>query len=621
MINLNKTHTTLSPPSPHKPTHSITQTLLSTFVFIAIYLTLHTILTSSPASALPLASSPAPSISISPSNTPITLEPTPATTPTEATQDIDITITTTNPTGYTLTAQMFGTESCLRRQSHITANLSCSDINSKSKINQIPNSPSNTLSPNTWALAFNTNASNCGSTNSGNWSPWHQIPISTAPISLTICNTTSPVTDQSTTLRFGTQTDLSLIADNYSGTVVFTAIGQDIPSPTLSAITPSSGSVTGGTVITISGTNFIVNNTVTIYGVTIGAIPASDCDVLSATQIECTTPSPTNTVGAKDITINGWGGSDTITSGFTYTTPPIVTNVNPSFVNTNGGTTITITGTNFTDVTSVEIGGIACTSYVVISDTSISCTTPANTAGDKAVIVTTDVAASNDTISVTYSPLMQSFTTETCAAMTIGGELSLIDARDGKAYRIRKLADNKCWMVDNLAITGTSSTPITLEPTMTDMTSGTYSLGAMTDPNVSTSANYCINLSTSTYYQKCGMHYNWTTATLGSTLSSGTAPDSICPKNWRLPANGEYTTLQNALNWTSSDGSVNTSAWRGLYAGYNGTGGQGSTGEYWSGTAYSSTYAYHLEYSTTGPLLPSYDRAKSIQCSVRCLAR
>lgn len=66
---------------------------------------------------------------------------------------------------------------------------------------------------------------------------------------------------------------------------------------------------------------------------------------------------------------------------------PIITSVYPDNGVAAGGTSITITGSNFLDGATVEIGGVACTSITVDSSTQISCTTDANSAGLYDVVV------------------------------------------------------------------------------------------------------------------------------------------------------------------------------------------------------------------------------------------
>ena len=65
-----------------------------------------------------------------------------------------------------------------------------------------------------------------------------------------------------------------------------------------------------------------------------------------------------------------------------------ITSITPSSGSTAGGTSIAITGTGFAAGATVTVDGNACTSIVIVSATSITCTTPAGTAGAKNVVVT-----------------------------------------------------------------------------------------------------------------------------------------------------------------------------------------------------------------------------------------
>ena len=116
------------------------------------------------------------------------------------------------------------------------------------------------------------------------------------------------------------------------------------------------------------------------------------------------------------------------------------------------------------------------------------------------------------------------------------------------------------------------------------------------------------------------MQYNWTVATAGSTLSSGSATNSIRPKGWRLPINGEYGELQIVLGRGNSGDNVINSPWRGLYAGSNGTTDQGNRGRYWSATACSGSNAYYLTYNSS-EVLPGHNDAKTPAHTVRCVLR
>jgi hypothetical protein len=151
----------------------------------------------------------------------------------------------------------------------------------------------------------------------------------------------------------------------------------------VSSVTPNSGSTNGGTGVTITGTNFAAGATVTL-----GGTAATNVNVGSSTSITATTPA--HAAGAVDVVVTNTGGqSGTLASGFTYSAPgPTVSSVSPNSGSTNGGTAVTITGTNFAASATVTFGGTAATSVTVASSTSITATTPAHAAGAVSVVVT-----------------------------------------------------------------------------------------------------------------------------------------------------------------------------------------------------------------------------------------
>lgn len=148
--------------------------------------------------------------------------------------------------------------------------------------------------------------------------------------------------------------------------------------PVVTVVTPNTGSTGGGTVVTISGANFLAGATVRFGGT--GATLAT---VDSSTSIRATTPP--HPAGAVDVSVTNPGADEsndtaTLSGGFTYTAALAVTAITPSSGPTTGGTSVTITGTNFQAGATVSLDDIACVNVVVVSSTSITCTTPAHTA-------------------------------------------------------------------------------------------------------------------------------------------------------------------------------------------------------------------------------------------------
>jgi hypothetical protein len=103
--------------------------------------------------------------------------------------------------------------------------------------------------------------------------------------------------------------------------------------PTVSSVSPNSGSTAGGTAVTITGTNFAAG-----AAVTLGGTAATNVAVVSGTQITATTPA--GSAGAVTVTVTVSGQSGSLASGFTYTssgTPSLtsisVTPANPTILN------------------------------------------------------------------------------------------------------------------------------------------------------------------------------------------------------------------------------------------------------------------------------------------------
>lgn len=68
-----------------------------------------------------------------------------------------------------------------------------------------------------------------------------------------------------------------------------------------------------------------------------------------------------------------------------------------------GGTAVTIKGTNFAGTTGVTFGGTAATAVVVVDEQTITCVTPAKTAGTYNVVVADDAGAVTKTGAFIYT--------------------------------------------------------------------------------------------------------------------------------------------------------------------------------------------------------------------------
>ena len=172
------------------------------------------------------------------------------------------------------------------------------------------------------------------------------------------------------------------------------------PVPTLSAVTPNSGTSLGGNTVTLIGTGFQNDNPGT-NTITFDGTPATNVIVASDTAMTCDVP--VGTAGsAIDVIVSNANGSATLTGGYTYHAVPTLAAVTPNSGTSSGGNNVTLTGTGFQDdnpgTNTVTFDGAAATNVIVVSDTSITCDVPAGTAG-----ATIDVIVSNTNGSATLT--------------------------------------------------------------------------------------------------------------------------------------------------------------------------------------------------------------------------
>ena len=156
-----------------------------------------------------------------------------------------------------------------------------------------------------------------------------------------------------------------------------------IPAPAVSGVSPPDGPATGGTSVTIAGSN-LGGATAVDFGATVASFTVN-----SATQIIATAPA--RSAGVIDVTVTTPGGTSPTGSAdrFTYFAPPTVTGVSPATGYDPGGTTVTVMGTNLSGATAVDFGGAAATSFSVTSATSLTATAPPGSVGMVDVTVTT----------------------------------------------------------------------------------------------------------------------------------------------------------------------------------------------------------------------------------------
>ncbi|MEU7428330.1 IPT/TIG domain-containing protein [Streptomyces sp. NPDC040750] len=87
-----------------------------------------------------------------------------------------------------------------------------------------------------------------------------------------------------------------------------------VDAPTIGSLTPTSGPTSGGTAVTITGTNLDTTDSVTF-----GGTPAPFA-VINSTTLSAVTPP--GTAGAADVVVTNPAGSDTDVGAFTYVASP-----------------------------------------------------------------------------------------------------------------------------------------------------------------------------------------------------------------------------------------------------------------------------------------------------------
>jgi len=148
------------------------------------------------------------------------------------------------------------------------------------------------------------------------------------------------------------------------------------PPPTVSSVSPSSGPIAGGTSVTIGGTGFVSGMTVDF-----GSTPGTSVNVTSSTSLTVTSPAGSSMSGGiVNITVTTVDGTSPVVGGpdqFNYVSPVTVTGLSVHSGAPAGGTSVVITGTDFTGASAVKFGGDSATSFTVNSSTQITATSPA----------------------------------------------------------------------------------------------------------------------------------------------------------------------------------------------------------------------------------------------------
>jgi uncharacterized protein (TIGR02145 family) len=371
---------------------------------------------------------------------------------------------------------------------------------------------------------------------------------------------------------------------------------------------------------------------------------------------------PTLTLAANQNTINvtvpqGGGKANTTTTLTSGTTNPSGYELTADLAQPEPGISLSLSGGSIATSTPLNVGDVPLTLKTTSSsttndttDVTLSFTVDSSVkSGTKELKLAYKVADNATSAPVT----MQDLTADYCqnSMVTYDGTnesavVSLNDPRgDGQTYRVAKLADSNCWMLDNLKLGSTTGTTA-LTPADSNINANfslpqlvTTGTGDLDNPKTYGPVPGDTGVGATNY----GYLYNWSAATAGESRTShdetaGDAPYSICPANWRLPIGGEYNSgvgefadLDRAFGGTgmyADSGEPNIAKWqhdgpfKGTFAGgwSEGFVGQGGGGYLWSSSAYPGVAG-----SALGALFfadgvgPGVEVVRDIGVGVRCL--
>jgi uncharacterized repeat protein (TIGR02543 family) len=155
---------------------------------------------------------------------------------------------------------------------------------------------------------------------------------------------------------------------SYPFTASTTLFAQWVSDVTVTSISQTSGSSSGGTPITITGTNFAAGATVTV-----GGAPCTSVVVVSSTSITCVTPSGLPGTSADVIVTNSDSGTATLSGAISYVADPLTTLAS-----------LVMTGLNSWNSL---LGALAATGLIIIAFGAFSARSQLRFAGSRAKLI------------------------------------------------------------------------------------------------------------------------------------------------------------------------------------------------------------------------------------------
>jgi hypothetical protein len=174
--------------------------------------------------------------------------------------------------------------------------------------------------------------------------------------------------------------------------------GSGLPPPNITSVTPPAGSPLGGAMVSIAGTDFSTSPAPTVtFGDAIAIPEVSTTNLLIVTA-------PSHAVGAVDVTVtNGDGQRTTRAAAFTFQNlaPPALTRLSAAVGSTSGGSSVTLTGADFSPPLVVRFGAVEAP-VVTQSTTSATVRSPTAPSGPVTVTVTNSDGQVSNGLVFTY---------------------------------------------------------------------------------------------------------------------------------------------------------------------------------------------------------------------------
>ena len=182
---------------------------------------------------------------------------------------------------------------------------------------------------------------------------------------------------------------------NVNGTSAISTADNYAYFPTVSGVSPTSG--VAGTAVTISGIGFASGATVN-FG-TVPAIVTGTSFGSNPQSITVTAPAGTTTATVH-VTVTVASATSPTSSSDLFTNIPAVSGISPPSGPDAGGTSVTITGTNFFAPATVKFGSTAGTNVTVVSPTEITATSPVVTLPNVVNVTVTGPGGTSATVLV-----------------------------------------------------------------------------------------------------------------------------------------------------------------------------------------------------------------------------